>query len=166
MVDINGDSKPDLKYMPPIQKRPGMENAVYLTFLSSQEEGYTTMFAVLPEQYSRGVYPSGVIGVNPSGKFIIIRNAYKDILVTITQNQNLPDYLGNLGMDFGIKGTLATITVQDATTMSTNIDLVGRAKVVPAISIDLPFNLGKKDFSYPIVLGEYRKNLYNVVLLY
>ncbi len=71
MVDINGDGKPDLKYAQPIQKRPGMENAVYLTFISSQEEGYTNMFAVLPEQYSRGIYPSGLIGINPAGKFII-----------------------------------------------------------------------------------------------
>ena len=31
----------------------------------------TTMFAVLPEQYSRGVYPSGILGVNPNGKFIV-----------------------------------------------------------------------------------------------
>ncbi|WP_304242629.1 hypothetical protein [Gracilinema caldarium] len=70
-VDINRDGKSDLKYAPPVQKRPGMENAVYLTFISSQEDGYTSMFAVLAEQYSRGIYPSGIIGVNPEGKFII-----------------------------------------------------------------------------------------------
>ncbi|AEJ19056.1 hypothetical protein [Gracilinema caldarium] len=70
-VDINGDGKPDLLYAPPVQKRPGMEKAVYLTFVSNQEEGYTSMFSVLPEQYNRGVYPSGIIGVNPAGKFIV-----------------------------------------------------------------------------------------------
>ncbi|WP_132782401.1 hypothetical protein [Treponema sp. J25] len=70
-VDINGDGKPDITYASPIQKRPGMENAVYLTFISDQDEEYTSMFAILPEQYSRGVYPSGIIGVNPAGKFII-----------------------------------------------------------------------------------------------
>jgi hypothetical protein len=29
------------------------------------------MFAVLPEQYSRGVYPSGIIGINPDARFIV-----------------------------------------------------------------------------------------------
>jgi hypothetical protein len=29
------------------------------------------MFAVLPEQYSRGVYPSGIIGINPDGWFVL-----------------------------------------------------------------------------------------------
>lgn len=28
------------------------------------------MFAILQEQYSRSVYPSGIIGINPSGRFI------------------------------------------------------------------------------------------------
>jgi hypothetical protein len=70
-VDINGDGFDDLVYIKPLKKRPGMEESVYLTFLSSQETLTTTMFAVLPEQYSRGVYPSGIIGINPDGRFII-----------------------------------------------------------------------------------------------
>jgi hypothetical protein len=70
-VDINGDGIADLAYAPPVRKRSGFENAVYLTFLSSQEKLNTSMFAVLPNQYSRSVYPSGIIGINPDGKFII-----------------------------------------------------------------------------------------------
>jgi hypothetical protein len=70
-VDINGDGIADLAYAPPVRKRPGFENAVYLTFLSSQEKLNTSMFAVLQNQYSRSVYPSGIIGINPDGKFII-----------------------------------------------------------------------------------------------
>jgi hypothetical protein len=70
-ADINGDGLPDITYVQPARKRPGMEKAVYLTFLSSQETLNTAMFAVLPEQYSRSVYPSGIIGINPDGRFIV-----------------------------------------------------------------------------------------------
>lgn len=70
-ADINGDGLADLEYKKPRRKRPGFESAVYLTFLSSQETLNTSMFAVLPEQYSRSAYPSGIIGINPDGRFII-----------------------------------------------------------------------------------------------
>jgi hypothetical protein len=70
-ADINGDGLDDVAYVKPKHKRPGMEEAVYLTFLSSQETLNTAMFAVLPEQYSRSVYPSGIIGINPDGRFVV-----------------------------------------------------------------------------------------------
>jgi len=70
-VDVNGDGLADLTYAKPIRKRPGLEDAIYLTFVSSQEDLNTSMFAVLPEQYSRGVYPSGIIGINIDGRFIV-----------------------------------------------------------------------------------------------
>jgi hypothetical protein len=70
-VDINGDGLSDITYTHPVRKRLGMENAVYLTFLSSQEALNTSMFAVLPEQYSRSVYPSGIIGINIDGNYIV-----------------------------------------------------------------------------------------------
>jgi hypothetical protein len=72
-ADINGDGLVDVTYTRPFRKRPGMENAVYLTFLSSQEDRNTSMFAVLPDQYSRGVYPSGIIGINPDERFIVTK---------------------------------------------------------------------------------------------
>lgn len=70
-VDINSDGHPDMEYKKPIRKRIGFESAIYLNFLSSQKTLNTAMFAVLPEQYSRGVYPNGIIGINPDGKFIV-----------------------------------------------------------------------------------------------
>lgn len=69
-IDINNDGVADLEYKAPARKRVGLEKAIYLNFLSSQTTNTTTMFAVLPEQYSRGVYPAGVIGINPNGRFI------------------------------------------------------------------------------------------------
>ncbi len=70
-ADINGDGLYDLQYRPPARKRAGLESAIYLTFLSSQESLNTSMFAVLPNQYSRSAYPSGIIGINPDDRFIV-----------------------------------------------------------------------------------------------
>ncbi|WP_024465309.1 hypothetical protein [Treponema pedis] len=68
-ADINGDGVNDIHYYNPKTTRAGFENALYLTFLSSKEKLVTTMFAVIVEQYG-GSYPSGLIGINPDGKFI------------------------------------------------------------------------------------------------
>jgi len=70
-LDINSDGLDDLTYDYPLRKRPGFEKALWLTFLSNKETQNTSMFAVLPEQYARGVYPSGIMGINPYGKFIV-----------------------------------------------------------------------------------------------
>lgn len=70
-VDINDDGVADLEYKKPLRKRAGFESAIYLTFLSSQQNLSTSMFALMAEQYSRGVLPSGIIGINPNGQFII-----------------------------------------------------------------------------------------------
>jgi hypothetical protein len=70
-LDINGDGVNDVAYTRPLRKRLGFEEAVYLTFISSQEELRTAMFAALPEQYSRGVYPSGLMGINPDDKWLV-----------------------------------------------------------------------------------------------
>jgi hypothetical protein len=70
-IDIDNDSVCDLLYEPPQRARTGMESAVYLTFVSSQEALTTSMFAIIPRQYSRGLYPNGVIGINPDGRFIL-----------------------------------------------------------------------------------------------
>lgn len=80
-ADINGDGIPDVTYSAPVKKRPGMERAVYLTFLSSQEMLNTTMFAVLPEQYSRGAYPNGLFGINPDGRFIVTKYEHENSAV-------------------------------------------------------------------------------------
>lgn len=70
-IDINSDGLNDLKYDYPKRKRPSFENALWLTFLSNQETLNTSMFAVLPTQYERSIYPSGIMGINPYGKFIL-----------------------------------------------------------------------------------------------
>lgn len=48
-IDLNGDGKDDLRYTPLLPVRKGFEDAMRLEFISSPEELYTTMFAVMPE---------------------------------------------------------------------------------------------------------------------
>ena len=69
-ADLNGDGLPDVIYQKPAKLRQGFEKATWLTFLSSQEKLNTAMYAVLPNQYARNVYPSGLIGINNNGRFI------------------------------------------------------------------------------------------------
>lgn len=69
-TDLNGDGVDDILYQRPAKIHSGFERAVYLTLLSSPERLTTTMFAVIAEQYENGSYPSGLIGINPDGKFI------------------------------------------------------------------------------------------------
>lgn len=70
-IDINNDNLCDLKYCKPFINRAGLEESRWLTFLSSQEELNTSMFAILPEQYSNQVYPAGLLGINTNGRFIV-----------------------------------------------------------------------------------------------
>ena len=69
--DINKDNKNDLIYGKAETARVGFENADYLTFISSKETLNTTMFSLSTEYYPENRYPSGIVGVNPSGKLII-----------------------------------------------------------------------------------------------
>ena len=70
-ADLNEDGFADVLYTKPLTKRAGLEKTLWLTFISNQEEQYTSMFSVLPEQYTRGVYPAGLFGINPDGRFIV-----------------------------------------------------------------------------------------------
>ena len=70
-IDINGDGLADLKYTKPSIRREGLENSLWLTFLSSQDDLNTSMFSVIPDQYSRSVYPNGLLGINPDGRFLV-----------------------------------------------------------------------------------------------
>src|SRR5574344_1416097 len=70
-ADLNGDGRNDVTYAKPTQLRKGSEKAVWLTFLSSQETLNTAMFSVIPQQYERSVYPGGLIGINPEGRYIV-----------------------------------------------------------------------------------------------
>lgn len=92
-VDLNGDGKADLHYAHPRRKRPGIEKSLWLTFLSSQETRNTAMFAVLPEQYSRGVYPSGLLGINPDGRFIVNKYEVNSTVRSAVQGVVYGDYV-------------------------------------------------------------------------
>ena len=92
-VDLNGDGKADLHYAHPRHKRPGIEKSLWLTFLSSQETRNTAMFAVLPEQYSRGVYPSGLLGINPDGRFIVNKYEVNSTVRSAVQGVVYGDYV-------------------------------------------------------------------------
>lgn len=72
-LDLNGDGISDICYQDIKESKPGFENTKVLTFISSQENKKTTMFACRSEQYPNG-YPQGLIGINPNGKFIFTKH--------------------------------------------------------------------------------------------
>jgi hypothetical protein len=75
-VDINHDGALDISYEELDIYRPGIGiDSRYLNFISSQSRLNTTYFSVLPEQYSNDNYPSGLVGINPEGKWLV--NRYK-----------------------------------------------------------------------------------------
>lgn len=92
-VDINSDGNVDLLYDYPVQKREGFKNALWLTFLSNQDNCNTSMFAVLPSQYSRGIYPSGIMGINPYGKFVVNKYEVNSINRAAVQGVKNGDYV-------------------------------------------------------------------------
>ena len=71
-ADLNGDGAADIKYTKPDPGRKGYKENMWLTFVCDVEKAdKVTMFSVIPIQYSRGVYPNGLLGINPEGQFII-----------------------------------------------------------------------------------------------
>lgn len=116
-IDINNDGLADLQYKIPIRKRPGLESAVYLNFLSSQESLNTSMFAVLPEQYSRGLYPSGIIGINPDGRFIVRKYEGQSATRSLVYGAQKGDYV----LD-SIEGKYQTIVSSVSTRNARSID--------------------------------------------
>ncbi len=71
-ADLNGDGYADVKYTKPDPGRKGYKENMWLTFVCDIENANSaTMFSVIPIQYSRGVYPNGLLGINPEGQFII-----------------------------------------------------------------------------------------------
>lgn len=92
-IDINFDGFFDLKYSYPLIKRPSFENALYLSFLSNKETQNTSMFSIIPEQYYRGVYPNGIMGINPDGKFIVNKYEVNSINRAAVQGVVYGDYV-------------------------------------------------------------------------
>jgi len=108
-ADLNGDGLMDIMYTTPAAERKGMGGAMWLTFLSDRTALNTTMFAVIPQQYERSVYPGGLIGINPDGRYIVskydvgtnTRAAVKNIAygdyVLDTENSSYQRYIGLSG---------------------------------------------------------------------
>lgn len=96
-ADINSDGVMDISYKKPKISHEGFESAVYLNFLSSKEQLKTTMFAVLTEQYPDSTYPSGIIGINPDGKFLYSKyqapSAGRSIVPSIVTGLSVGDYI-------------------------------------------------------------------------
>jgi hypothetical protein len=92
-VDLDGDALPDLSYQKPTPNRPGLESALYLSFLSSKEDLNTSMFSLIPEQYARGLYPNGVMGINPNGKFIVSKYQGQSSGRSLTKGVVYGDYV-------------------------------------------------------------------------
>ncbi len=72
-TDIDGDGLADVKYEKPAYARKGQKGVRYLTFLSSKEDLNTSMFSVIPAQYDGNTYPSGLIAVNPDGRYVVAK---------------------------------------------------------------------------------------------
>jgi hypothetical protein len=85
-VDINHDGALDISYEDMDIYRPGIgAESRYLNFISSQSRLNATFFSVLPEQYKGKNYPSGLVGINPEGKWLV--NRYE-----VTQGVNIYGY--------------------------------------------------------------------------
>lgn len=69
-IDIDNDNNVDLAYVRPAIDKKNTISAVYLTFISSQENLTTSMYCIDPSQNSRGVYKGGLMGINPNGEYL------------------------------------------------------------------------------------------------
>ena len=99
-ADLNDDGLVDIQYTKPYSKRSGYEKAMYLNFLSSQENLNITMFAVLIEQYPGKTYPNGIIGVNNDDKFIVQKyinteTAQRSVISGVYKGDYVVDNLNN-----------------------------------------------------------------------
>jgi hypothetical protein len=92
-ADLDNDGKMDLRFAKPSTERPGLEKAVYLSFLCEAENQTTAMFSVVKTQYSRALYPSGLLGINPSGRFIVSSNGGGGASRVITTGIMPGDYI-------------------------------------------------------------------------
>ena len=71
-ADLNGDGIADVRYSKPLPGRKGYKNNMWLTFLCDVEAGDSAaMFSIIPMQYSRSVYPNGLLGINTEGQYIV-----------------------------------------------------------------------------------------------
>lgn len=79
-IDIDNNGTVDLRYE--TSDRGNGLKINYLKFVSSQSEKYSTLFQLLPEYYPAGKYPSGIAGMNNSGKLLIVKDELQPQLQT------------------------------------------------------------------------------------
>ncbi|MBN1699870.1 MAG: hypothetical protein JW881_20335 [Spirochaetales bacterium] len=72
-ADLDGNGEPDICLVK--ADREGMAGACYLTFASSPGGRRTAMFSLLPEDLPGKRYPSGIAGLNPSGRLLVVRDS-------------------------------------------------------------------------------------------
>lgn len=121
-VDLDGDSIPDIEYINPSKTRSGMEGAKFLRFISSQETLTTSMYCVTPSGGSRGLYPGGLMGINPNGKFLYTMYGLDNSSRSQVSNVQPDDYVfdGKQGVFLKAKYSVGSRSLNnsDLTTMN------------------------------------------------
>lgn len=92
-LDINADGINDLKYRKAPSNRQNAKTSFWLTFLSDKKTQNTSMFSVIPEQYSRSAYPCGLMGINPDGKYIVSKYESDGVSRSAVQGIMAGDYV-------------------------------------------------------------------------
>jgi len=67
-ADINRDGYQDIAFRTPDPGTVGYKTNMWLSFLNNGET--SCLYSSIPDQYTRSVYPRGIVGVNPDGHSI------------------------------------------------------------------------------------------------
>ena len=90
-VDITGDEKPDLKYSALVPVRNDFENAMILSFISSTDDLYTTMYATIKtDNPSRAAIETSLYGLNTNNEFIYIVGIVDSQSRAVTSSETIP----------------------------------------------------------------------------
>ena len=90
-VDITGDRKPDLKYSALVPVRNDFENAMILSFISSTDDLYTTMYATIKtDNPSRAAIETSLYGLNTNNEFIYIVGSVDSQSRAVTSSETIP----------------------------------------------------------------------------
>ncbi len=75
-ADLDGNGSVDVFYGKASNKKAGLEDAMWLSFISSEDEGTTAMFSLVKGQFG-GDYPSGLVGINSDGKYVVLFEGFQ-----------------------------------------------------------------------------------------
>ena len=90
-VDITGDGKADLKYSALVPVRNDFENAMILSFISSTDDLYTTMYATIKtDNPSRAAIETSLYGLNTNNEFIYIVGIVDSQSRAVTSSETIP----------------------------------------------------------------------------